>query len=728
GYKLGDEVSYKIVVTNDGNLTITDIEVTDERTGDSWKIDSLVPGDYKEYTAKTTVTEDDILSGHILNEATAKGTSPDTEKPDVPVTPGNTDDEPVKKNGHLTVEKETTSTAPADGYKLGDTITYKVTALNDGNLTITDITVTDELTGDTWTVDKLVPGESESFTCSYTVTEQDLLNGEVTNIAAVKGTSPDPEKPDVPSDPGSVTDETEPKNPELTVTKTSDKEGKIVKFEETITYTVTVENTGNLTITGLTLSDPLARGAKLDKTVLKPGEKATATYTYTVTQKDIEAGTVVNTAVVTGDDPEGKPTDDTATLTETTEEKGKDVTVTLTGGDFVYDGEEHGATVRVTGLPEGYTVQTADSDARVTDVDDGEVTATIDELVILDEQGRDVTDKLKITVEDATLKVTPAALIIVTDDGEKMYDGTVLTAEGTITGFVHGETATFTVTGEQTDAGESDNTYTLVFDQTAKESNYTVTDTVGTLTVTKRTVILTSGSARKAYDGEELTCETVIVSGDGFAPGEGMTYAVTGTLTEPGRTPNPFTYTLTEETKADNYDITVVYGTLEVYTPSKGHQLTVIYQDETGAEVGRLTGTYGEGEQYEVVTPKREGYVPDESRVTGVMGTEDVVVYVHYTEQTYKVTVHYVDPKTGAIVETKVVEDLHMGDTYEVWAPEGIKTEVDPVTGVMPGHDVTLYIPLVSPDEKGDGTIIIEDYDPSRGIGGLSMPEGDCFE
>ncbi|MDO5436309.1 MAG: hypothetical protein Q4G19_08060, partial [Clostridia bacterium] len=660
--------------------------------------------------------------------AAATGTSPDPNEPDVPVTPGKTDDEPEDKNGHLTVTKETTSTAPADGYKLGDTITYKVTVLNDGNLTITDITVTDDLTGDTWTVDKLAPGGSKSFKCSYTVTEQDILNGEVTNVAKVTGTSPDPEKPYVPSDPGSVTDETEPKDPELTVTKTSDKEGRIVKYGESITYTVTVGNTGNLTITGLTLSDPLAGDAKLDKTELKPGETATATYTYIVTQKDIEAGTVVNVAVVTGEDPEGKPADDTATLTETTEEKGKDVTVTLTGGDFVYDGEEHGATVHVSGLPEGYTVKTADSDARVKDVDDGEVTATIDDLIILDEQGRDVTGKLKITVEDALIKVIPAALIIVTDDGKKMYDGTVLTAEGTITGFAHGETATFTVTGEQTDAGESDNTYSLVFDQTAKESNYTVTDTIGTLTVTKRTVILTSGSARKAYDGEALTCETVIVSGDGFAPGEGMTYAVTGSQTEPGSSQNPFTYKLTDGTKADNYDITVVYGKLEVFKPTKGHRLTVIYEDETGAEVGRLTGTYGEGEQYEVVTPRREGYTPDESRVTGVMGTEDVVVYVHYIEVTYTLTVHYVDPKTGAIVETKTVADLHAGDPYEVWTPEGIEAEIDPVTGTMPGHDVTLYIPIVTPDGTDDSTIIIDDYDPSKGFGGLSMPVGDCFE
>ena len=74
-----------------------------------------------------------------MNEATAKGTSPDPDDPDVPVTPG-VDPEPTEdKNGHLKVDKITTST-PANGekYALGETITYKITVTNDGNLTITD--------------------------------------------------------------------------------------------------------------------------------------------------------------------------------------------------------------------------------------------------------------------------------------------------------------------------------------------------------------------------------------------------------------------------------------------------------------------------------------------------------------------------------------------------------------------------------------------------------------
>ena len=51
-------------------------------------------------------------------------------------------------NPHLTLTKETTST-PANGetYALNETITYEIIVTNDGNLTVTNIVVTDTVTG-----------------------------------------------------------------------------------------------------------------------------------------------------------------------------------------------------------------------------------------------------------------------------------------------------------------------------------------------------------------------------------------------------------------------------------------------------------------------------------------------------------------------------------------------------------------------------------------------------
>ena len=70
----------------------------------------------------------------------------------------------------------------------------------------------------------------------------------------------------------------------LKVTKTADKTSG-VKVNDTITYTITVENTGNVTVSALALSDALAgvTVGDLDKTTIAPGETATATATAAAT-------------------------------------------------------------------------------------------------------------------------------------------------------------------------------------------------------------------------------------------------------------------------------------------------------------------------------------------------------------------------------------------------------------------------------------------------------------
>ena len=109
-----------------------------------------------------------------------------------------------------------------------------------------------------------------------------------------------------------------------------------------------------------------------------------------------------------------------------------------------------------------------------------------------------------------------------------------------------------------TDAG----TYT-VYVKASHEYNSDVT-TPFTVTISKRNVTLTSGSATKAYDGTPLTDSTVAVTGDGFAAGEGAVYTVTGGRTTAGISSNTFSYTLNANTDVNNYSFSVVYGTLTV--------------------------------------------------------------------------------------------------------------------------------------------------------------------
>ena len=207
------------------------------------------------------------------------------------------------------------------------------------------------------------------------------------------------------------------------------------------------------------------------------------------------------------------------------------IVVTTTGGSFTYDGKPHGATVNVSTLPAGYRVQTAASDAVATDVTDGKITAKADHLVIVNAQGTDVTSKLNITFENGYLEITPATLIITTDSAEKTYDGDPLTADGDYDGLVNGETISFAVTGTITNVGKVDNTYELVWDGTAKESNYTLEEHIGTLEVKEfagKILVKTVGE-NVEYDGKEHGAEVTV---EGLPKGYTFTAASNATATD----------------------------------------------------------------------------------------------------------------------------------------------------------------------------------------------------
>lgn len=207
----GDVIHYTIKVLNNGNTVLSDVTVTDELTGDSWKIEGdLKPGEFRTFEASYTVTEKDMLAGIVKNTATADGRDPGGDKPDV--TPGSTGDKTIEGTPHLTVTKKATS-LPKDtrGYTLGEEIHYHIEVVNDGNVTIAAVEVSDALTGDLWKIGSLTPGESRSFDTVYAVKETDITAGKVTNVATAGGEDPAGNKPDVT--PGEAVDITAPGEP-----------------------------------------------------------------------------------------------------------------------------------------------------------------------------------------------------------------------------------------------------------------------------------------------------------------------------------------------------------------------------------------------------------------------------------------------------------------------------------------------------------------------------------
>ena len=75
-FKVGEVVPYTIRVVNNGNVTLTDVEVRDPLTDDVWTIESLAPGASKEFRAEYEVTEKDAKTGEIVNTATVVGEDP----------------------------------------------------------------------------------------------------------------------------------------------------------------------------------------------------------------------------------------------------------------------------------------------------------------------------------------------------------------------------------------------------------------------------------------------------------------------------------------------------------------------------------------------------------------------------------------------------------------------------------------------------------------------------
>ena len=183
-----------------------------------------------------------------------------------------------------------------------------------------------------------------------------------------------------------------------------------------------------------------------------------------------------------------------------------------------------------------------------------------------------------ITKEEGTLEITPITTeVIVTITGknaEYKYDGQEKTVSGydvLISNSLYKKNDfEFTGTAEVTAKNASDKNYNMNLskaDFENKNNNFTnvifkVTD--GYLKINKRNVTLTSASDEKEFDGMELTNDNVDISEDGFVSGEGVTWTVTGTITNVGSVENSFTYTLNAGTLAGNYNITKVEGTLKI--------------------------------------------------------------------------------------------------------------------------------------------------------------------
>jgi uncharacterized repeat protein (TIGR01451 family) len=319
----GDTLTYSFVVTNTGNVTLTNVTVSDPLPGlgviSPAPVASLAPGASAVFTAAYTVTQADMdqADGTIDNTAMATGTPPGGGT----VSDDDTLAVPVAQGPAIQIVK-TYVDVNGGTVLLGDALTYTFTVTNTGNVTLTNVTVSDPLPGlgviSPAPVASLAPGASAVFTAAYTVTQADMdqADGTIDNTAMATGTPPGG---------GTVSDDDTlavpvAQGPAIQIVKTYvDVNGGTVLLGDALTYTFTVTNTGNVTLTNVTVSDPLPGLGVISPAPvasLAPGASAVFTAAYTVTQADMDQadGTIDNTATATGTPPGGGTVSDDDTL------------------------------------------------------------------------------------------------------------------------------------------------------------------------------------------------------------------------------------------------------------------------------------------------------------------------------------------------------------------------------------------------------------------------------
>ena len=386
---IGDIAEYTITIENKGNVDVNNLNLNDTFVGLAGASIQLNGGPTFQsatagstattvkrngivtYTASFTVNQASVDSGGFRNTVVVTGSNPGSSAADVI----EASDDGIDDDGNLTndptdvvigevPEIEVTKTATftdndsSGAISLGDRIDYTILVQNLSNVTLDNISVSDDLQDINLTVTKtldtgpsfvssnqgsafgtLKPNEIATFQGTYIIRQVDVDAGGLSNQASVTAQTPSDATITDASDDGNdfdqntVDDRTEtiiPRVPGIEVTKTStitDNNGdNSYGVGDTVVYTIKVVNTGNLDFTSVVLEDVLSKinGGTLALTVtptfksstlgsdagsLKVSETATYVASYTIAQEAIDGGGLSNQVSVTADSLTASVTD-----------------------------------------------------------------------------------------------------------------------------------------------------------------------------------------------------------------------------------------------------------------------------------------------------------------------------------------------------------------------------------------------------------------------------------
>ncbi len=345
----GATVEFNVVLTNDGPDEATNVTIADAIPAGAGGSPTVTPttGTY----AAGVWTVASIASGatatlHVVGTATGIGTYTNTaeitasDQVDSDSTPGDHVPEQDDQSSvdfqvvPTTADLAVTKVADKATLVVGDVVTFTIEVTNNGPDDATNVEIAEALgpnfsndsivvetlgtyasSIDTWFIDKLTVGS----TATLTIEALTVLDGAVTNTASVQAL--DQNDPDPSNDSQSVDITIDPfvSNPALELTKsaaTADTNGNTITGDpgDTITYTFSVQNTGTVALTNVTVTDPLLPTLSCVIASLAVGATSSCTATnntYVIQATDLP-GPKVNTATATGTPPGTltPPTDD----------------------------------------------------------------------------------------------------------------------------------------------------------------------------------------------------------------------------------------------------------------------------------------------------------------------------------------------------------------------------------------------------------------------------------
>ena len=207
------------------------------------------------------------------------------------------------------------------------TVDYSYKVTNTGNVTLDPVTVTDPMAGlsaISCPATSLAPGASETCTATYTTTQADVDRGSLQNTGTATGTPPSGPNVTAQSSVWIPAVQT----PSISVIKLADVP-TVSTVGQVVTYSFTVANTGNVTLSNVDITDAQASPSLASSLgtitcvtgtngsiTLAPAATDTCSAPYTVTQADLTNESITDTATVTGQPPNQlPPVTDTSTFT-----------------------------------------------------------------------------------------------------------------------------------------------------------------------------------------------------------------------------------------------------------------------------------------------------------------------------------------------------------------------------------------------------------------------------